>query len=71
MSIITSFDKEETSPVERRISADLRNRVKAESQSEKNSQENYLKDLKKSSRISWIWFVMIVLALASLILIIL
>lgn len=71
MSIITSFDKEETSPVERRISADLRNRVKAESQPEKNSQENYLKDLKKSSRISWIWFVMIVLALASLILIIL
>ena len=56
-----------------KITADLRNRAQTETQiSDPDLAEDieYGKDLKKTGRFGWVWAVLVVLALASLVLIV-
>ena len=65
-------DTGKRSELQDRISADLREKVQRSSQEEdidlvENS--NYTKDLKKTGRFGWFWFVLILLAVASVVII--
>ena len=69
MGIIVSKN-EENSRLQERINADLRTRVQQTSEpADKDFAEDseYIKELEKTGRFSWVWFVLIVLAIASLI----
>ena len=73
MGIIVSKD-EENSKLQARIDADLRTRVQQTSEpTDKDFAEDseYVKELQKTSKYSWVWFILIVLALASLVFMIL
>ena len=73
MGIIVSKD-EENSKLQERIDADLRTRVQQTSEpTDKDFAEDseYVKELQKTSKYSWVWFILIVLALASLVFMIL
>jgi len=70
MGVLVSKDTEVNSKLNERISADLRAKA---SQNELMSDDpdgvedsDYVKDLKKTSKHGWIWIVLIVLAAASL-----
>ena len=70
--IVTKNDNE--SKLQQRITADLRNRVQSErldDDPDLAEDTEYVKDLQKTSRFGWIWIVLIVLALISLVFIIL
>ncbi len=72
MGILVSKD-EDNSILQERINADLRERVQKQSGEDdiKDFAEDseYLKQLKKTGRFSWVWFVLVVLAIISLVLI--
>lgn len=73
MGILVSKD-EENSKLQERIDADLRTRVQQTSEpTDKDFAEDseYVKELQKTSKYSWVWFILIVLALASLVFMIL
>jgi len=74
MGVLVSKDTEVNSKLNDRISADLRARA---SQSELMSDDpdgvedsDYVKDLKKTNSHAWIWIILILLAAASLIMMI-
>jgi hypothetical protein len=72
MGVIVHKETEKKSDLNDRIAADLRTRPKMEEQDDPDYVEDadYVKDLKKTGRITWVWFVLIGLALISLILIV-
>ncbi len=70
MGIIVSKDNDRNSELNQRITADLRARA-VQSARDRDpdlvDDSEYLKNLKKTGRFSWLWFVLIVLALISLV----
>lgn len=68
MGILVSKEEEKNIKLQERINADLRNRVQSSKASETDFAEDvsYTKDLKKTNRFSWLWIVLVVLAVASL-----
>jgi len=72
MGVIVHKETEKKSDLNDRIAADLRTRAKMEEQDDPDYVEDadYVKDLKKTGRFTWVWFVLIGLALISLILIV-
>ncbi len=72
MGVIVHKETERKSDLNDRIAADLRSRAKMESQEDPDFVEDadYTRNLKKTGSFSWIWFVLVGLALISLILII-
>lgn len=71
MGIMVSRD-DENSELDRRISADLRARAQSERRHDPDYVDDsaYVKDTKKTGRFTWVWFVLIALAILSLICII-
>ena len=69
MALIMTSNQEKDSRLKQRISADLRQRAQSSDQSDPNFVEdaNYLKDTKKTGRFTWVWVILIVLALLSLV----
>lgn len=67
MGVMMSRD-EDRSELNRRISADLRARAQSERRHNPDyvDDSNYVKDTKKTGRFTWIWIVLIVLAIISL-----
>lgn len=74
MGIIVSKDEDENTRLQERISSDLRDRTQKKSARGRGhdfvDDAEYMKELKKTSRFSWIWPVLIILAVISLIFII-
>ena len=72
MGLIVNKEQENNNELSRRISADLREKA-LEATRDKNGDVDlaedaeYLKDLNKTSRFGWVWIVLIVLAILSLI----
>ena len=65
-------NEDENNMLSKRINADLRNRAMESSEVEDPDfaeDAEYLKDLKKTGKFGWVWAVLIVLALISLIII--
>lgn len=74
MGILVSKDEDENSILQEKINADLRERVQSTSEpTDKDFAEtsDYVADLQKTGRFSWIWIVLIILALISLVFLIL
>lgn len=74
MGIMVTKETDRNAELTERINADLRSRLQESSESvDKDFAENseYIKDLEKTSRFGWIWFVLISLAVVSAVLIIL
>lgn len=71
MGIMVSKD-EENSELDRRISADLRARVQSERRHDPDYVEDaaYMKNTKKTGKFTWVWFVLVILAIIALICII-
>jgi uncharacterized Rmd1/YagE family protein len=70
MGIMVSKDLENNSELNRRISSDLRARTQAiERRSDPDFEEDsaYIEDTKKTGKFTWVWIVLIVLAVISLI----
>lgn len=67
-----SKDEDRNSELNRRISADLRARAQSADREDPDYVEdsNYVKDTKKTGKFTWVWIVLIVLAIISLICII-
>ncbi len=72
MGVIVHKETEKKSDLNDRIAADLRTRAKMEEMDDPDYVEDadYVKDLKKTGKFTWIWFVLVGLALISLILIV-
>lgn len=72
MGVIVNKEQENNNELSRRISADLREKA-LKATRDKNGDVDlaedaeYLKDLNKTSRFGWVWIVLIVLAILSLI----
>jgi hypothetical protein len=77
MGVIVNKEQEENTELSRRISADLRARSAEVSQEGERDgvdlaeDAEYPKNLKKTGRFGWVWIVLIVLALMSLVSIVL
>ena len=74
MGIMVSKETDENAKLTEKINADLRTRLQNTSEpTGKDFAEDseYLKDLEKTSRFGWVWFVLIGLAIVSLICIVL
>ena len=74
MGIIVSKNNDENSRLNQRINADLRERVQKSSAGDDPDfveDSDYTKDLKKTGKYTWIWIVLIVLAIISMVIIIL
>lgn len=72
MGIIVSKDQEK-SELSRRITADLRARSQAKAENSKLDfveDSEYAKDFQKTGKFSWFWFILVALAIASLVFII-
>ena len=72
MGIVVSKNNDENSRLNQRITADLRERANKEargSDPDLVEDSDYTKDLKKTGKFTWIWIVLIVLAIASLVVI--
>lgn len=73
MGMIVHKETQRNSELDDMIAADLRSRARAE-EKERDidyvEDSDYVKDLRKTGRFTWIWFVLIGLALVSLILIV-
>ena len=69
MGVIVHKETERRTELNDRIAADLRNRAAQTEQEDPDFVEDadYVKDLKKTGKFTWIWFVLIALALASLV----
>lgn len=72
MGVIVHKETERRTELNDRIAADLRNRAKMSGQEDPDLVEDadYVRNLKKTGKFSWIWFVLVGLAIASLVLII-
>lgn len=73
MGIMVSKDLENNSELNRRISSDLRARTQSMEKSiDPDFEEDsaYIEDTKKTGKFTWVWIVLIVLAILSLICII-
>lgn len=73
MGIIVSKNNDENSRLNQRITADLRERAKAEAMANDPDlveDSDYAKDLKKTGKYTWVWIVLVVLAIISMIIII-
>ncbi|MBR2659735.1 hypothetical protein IKF40_00215 [Candidatus Saccharibacteria bacterium] len=73
MGIIVSKNNDENSRLNERITADLRERATAEAianDPDLVEDADYTKDLKKTGKHTWIWVVLVVLALISLVIIV-
>lgn len=76
MGVLVSKDDDDNIALTNKINADLREKM-ARTQSPENetpdfaADPEYLKEYEKTSKFSWIWFVLIALAIASLVFIIL
>ena len=73
MGVIVSKDQDRTK-LQERITANLRNRVQGEQQGKNKNVDlaedsAYMKNLKKTGRFSWVWIVLVVLAIISMIII--
>lgn len=73
MAIIVSKDDDKNNPLNARINADLREKMaetaKISDDPDLVDDSEYTKDLKKTSKFGWVWIVLIVLALISLVII--
>lgn len=73
MGIIVSKNNDENSRLNQRITADLRERANKEMRGNDPDlveDSDYTKDLKKGSKFAWVWIVLIVLAIASIVIIV-
>ena len=74
MGIIVSKNNDENSRLNQRITADLRERAQKEmrgSDPDLVEDSDYAKDLKKSGNYAWVWALLVVLAIISLVVIVL
>ena len=72
MGIIVSKNNEENTRLNQRITADLRERAQKNTLGEDPDlveDSDYAKDLKKTGKYTWVWIVLIVLAIISLVVI--
>ena len=73
MGIIVNKEDNKNSDLEQRISADLRAKAVAEAPdgevTDFETDSEYLKGTKKTGRFTWVWVVLIVLAIISLVVI--
>lgn len=73
MAIIVSKDDDKNDPLNARINADLREKMaetaKISDDPDLVDDSEYAKDLKKTSKFGWVWIVLIILALISLVII--
>lgn len=73
MAIIVSKDDDKNDPLNARINADLREKMaetaKISDDPDLVEDSEYTKDLKKTGKFGWVWIVLIVLALISLVII--
>lgn len=70
MGIMVSKETDENAELTEKINADLRIRLQNTSEpidKDFAEESEYLKDLEKTSRFGWVWFVLIGLAIVSLI----
>jgi hypothetical protein len=72
MGVIVHEETEKRTELNDRIAADLRARAEQTTQEDPDLVEDadYVRDLKKTGRFTWVWFVLVGLALVSLFLII-
>lgn len=73
MGIIVSKNNDENSRLNQRITADLRERAQktaAGDDPDLVEDSDYAKDLKKTGKYTWIWIVLIILAIISLVIIV-
>ena len=74
MGVIVNKENNQNDELSRRIDADLRSKMSENSQiagEEPDLAEDveYLRDLRKTGRFAWVWVVLVILAILSLILI--
>lgn len=70
MGVIVRKEFDKDTELSNRITADLRNRDRSGYEDKTDFTESeYTKDLKKTSKFGWVWFVLIGLAVLSLVLI--
>ncbi len=69
MGIMMSKDEDRNSELNRRISADLRARAQDSRRDDPDyvDDSEYVKDTKKTGKFTWVWIVLIILAIISLI----
>ena len=69
MGIMMSKDEDRNSELNRRISADLRARAQDSRRDDPDYVDDaeYVKDTKKTGKFTWVWIVLIILAIISLI----
>ena len=74
MGVIVSKDRDQNSRLTERINADLRERAAKTAKDGKSpdlaEDSEYMRDFKKTGHFGWIWAVLIVLAIASLVVIV-
>ena len=76
MGVIVTKDEDENTTLTERINADLRERASRAAEIEGDGPDfaedsEYIKELKTTGRFTWIWFILIALAIAAVIFIIL
>lgn len=73
MAIIVSKDDDKNNPLNARINADLREKMsetaKISDDPDLVDDSEYAKDLEKTSKFGWVWIVLVILALISLVII--
>ena len=74
MGVIVNKENNQNDELSRRIDADLRSKLSGNSQIDGDGPDlaedaEYMRDLKKTGRFAWVWVVLIILAIFSLILI--
>ncbi len=67
MGIMVSKDLEEKSELNRRITSDLRTRTQQSIDRDNDDSSDYEMETRKTGRFTWVWIVLIVLAIISLI----
>lgn len=69
MGIMMSKDTDRNSELNERISADLRARAQSSRRDDPDGVDDaeYIKDTKKTGKFTWVWIILIVLAIISLI----
>lgn len=73
MGVIVNKENDKDTELNRRISAELRQKMQSDTYGDANpdfaEKSEYTKDLKKTSKFGWIWLVLIILAIIALIII--
>ena len=68
MGVIVNKENNQNDELSRRIAADLRTKAAAADEDVDLAEDaEYLKDLKKTSKFGWVWAVLIILAILSLV----